>query len=444
MSEELQRNHIKHCSRICSVFICTPKMLQWMGGSRRKITTSRKSTQKRQKHYFEQKKRQQQQQNFGSDSYAEGTNVDCQQQKENRSLDILSLLNLSTAPQEHKSSCPDRSSILHINDSKVKHQFRNFPPTPIANAVTHVMPTEVHRAGSQFGNQANTLLPMNEVNNHVSDNQKNKLGHKKGIMYEPRTSVLDLLGDDPSDRNLEISPANEDHVAFSVNGLGRVGTETPVHSPPQVDRAFSYGCASPLKYSGWSDMLENGDHATDDLDFEAKSMMKSFNVPNRPHSLRNSMGIGDWYDNLEANTCVWDNSNHHWTNSSIMTSSGHKDVWEASYSTLNNNYFPGGDYGISWEKRPFEVDDLCDDFTTYENHELSMHDCDQVRLLKKRVIAEAGVRSETLVSPPLYGQRCSEEAYWSSAVAGDPRESSSFQSSGSKESCSSTTRYRFL
>jgi len=33
------------------------------------------------------------------------------------------------------------------------------------------------------------------------------------------TSVLDLLHDDPSDRNLEISPANEDHVAFSVNGI---------------------------------------------------------------------------------------------------------------------------------------------------------------------------------------------------------------------------------
>ncbi|KAI3410822.1 uncharacterized protein J3R85_018430 [Psidium guajava] len=191
-------------------------------------------------------------------------------------------------------------------------------------------------------------------------------------------------------------------------------------------------------------MLESRDHAADDLDFEAKFMIKSFNVPNHPHSLRNSMGIGDWYDNLEANTCAWDSSNNHWRNSSIMSSSGLKDVWEASYSSLNNSYFLGGDYGISWEKHPCEVDDLCDDFAIYENHELSEHDCDQVRLPKKRVIAEAGVRSETSVPPPLYGQRGSEEAYWCSTVAGDPRESSSFQSSGSEESCSSTTRYRFL
>ncbi|KAF8018726.1 hypothetical protein BT93_H3583 [Corymbia citriodora subsp. variegata] len=191
-------------------------MLQWMGGSRRKITTAwiitvqEVNSEKvkdiyllalvfprtdaattllpnasgrhlshesnylfflksfyswRQKQYFEQKKRQQQQQNFGLDSYAEGTNMDCQQQKENRSLDILSLLNLSTAPQEYKSSCPHRCSIVHINDPKGKHQIRNFPPTAIANAVTDAMPTEVHEAGSQFSNQAKALLPMNEVDN---------------------------------------------------------------------------------------------------------------------------------------------------------------------------------------------------------------------------------------------------------------------------------------
>lgn len=62
-----------------------------------------------------------------------------------------------------------------------------------------------------------------------------------------------------------------------------------------------------------------------------KSMMKSFNVPDRRHSLRNSMGIEDWYGNLEANTCAWDNSNHHWRDSSIMKSSGHKDVWEGDF-----------------------------------------------------------------------------------------------------------------
>ncbi|KAF8018727.1 hypothetical protein BT93_H3584 [Corymbia citriodora subsp. variegata] len=178
-------------------------------------------------------------------------------------------------------------------------------------------------------------------------------------------------------------------------------------------------------------MLENRDHALDDFDFEAKSMMKSFNVPNHGHSLKNSMCIGNWYGNLETNTCAWDNLNHHWRDSSIMTSSGHKGIWE-------------GNYDISWGKRPFEVDYLCDDFATYENHELSEHDFDQVHLLKKRVIAEAGVRSETLVSPPLFERHGSEEAYWRSTVSKDPRESSSFQSSGSEESCSSTTGYRFL
>jgi len=56
----------------------------------------------------------------------------------------------------------------------------------------------------------------------------------------------------------------------------------------------------------------------------------------------------------------------------------------ASSSSLNYNYFLGGDYDISWEKRPFKVGDLCDDFATYENYDLSEQDFDQVRLLKKR------------------------------------------------------------
>ncbi|KAA8527987.1 hypothetical protein F0562_035144 [Nyssa sinensis] len=77
-------------------------MLQWIGGSRRQVTASRKSTQKRQKQYFEQRKRQQQQQTTGLESYSDGMNTCSQHQTNNRSLDVLSLLNLSTNVQ---SSC---------------------------------------------------------------------------------------------------------------------------------------------------------------------------------------------------------------------------------------------------------------------------------------------------------------------------------------------------
>lgn len=79
-------------------------MLQWMGGSRRKVDTSRRSTQKRQKQFFEQRKWQEQQKKDARESFFEEKSPSNQQEKNSRSLDILSLLNLSTGSGEHKSN----------------------------------------------------------------------------------------------------------------------------------------------------------------------------------------------------------------------------------------------------------------------------------------------------------------------------------------------------
>lgn len=48
---------------------------------------------------------------------------------------------------------------------------------------------------------------------------------------EHQLSVFDLLGDDGPSDNLEGSLVNEAHVAFAVEGLGKMETETLVHSP---------------------------------------------------------------------------------------------------------------------------------------------------------------------------------------------------------------------
>lgn len=63
---------------------------------------------KRQKQYFEQRRRQQhhQQEAGGGGSYSERNRTFGQQIENNRSLDILSLLNLSALAQEQKSVCP--------------------------------------------------------------------------------------------------------------------------------------------------------------------------------------------------------------------------------------------------------------------------------------------------------------------------------------------------
>lgn len=58
----------------------------------------------RQKQYFEQRKRQQQQ-TAGLESYSDGNRLCNLQCEYSRSLDILSLENVSTVAQEHKTSC---------------------------------------------------------------------------------------------------------------------------------------------------------------------------------------------------------------------------------------------------------------------------------------------------------------------------------------------------
>ncbi|KAK4774758.1 hypothetical protein SAY86_009693 [Trapa natans] len=70
---------------------------------------------------------------------------------------------------------------------------------------------------------------------------------------EANVSIMDFLGDDGTDINPEVKPVYEEHVAFSVHGLGRMGAETPINSPQRRSRTFSYGDFSPSK--------------VDDLDF---------------------------------------------------------------------------------------------------------------------------------------------------------------------------------
>lgn len=60
----------------------------------------------RQKQYFEQRKRQLEQQTARQENYSDTTNTCTQPPINSQSLDILSLLDLSTISQEHRSNCP--------------------------------------------------------------------------------------------------------------------------------------------------------------------------------------------------------------------------------------------------------------------------------------------------------------------------------------------------
>ncbi|RAL43354.1 hypothetical protein DM860_012495 [Cuscuta australis] len=226
-------------------------MLQWMGGSRRKVTTSRNSTLKRQKQYFEQRRQKHQHHQTDVENY-HGNNQYNQQLKNNKSLDVLSLLNLSVIPGESNSVCHQGKS---EGDALIlDYQTKLYPQTAHTNEVTQISPPRIKLEE----NSPCDLADMECVRNFpvgALESQKKRLKgdwntlNQSKLLTENQLSVIDILDDDGPSSNLEQDVGHEGHVAFSVQGLGKVNAETPIHSPerPVSCRNFSYGQCLPLK-----------------------------------------------------------------------------------------------------------------------------------------------------------------------------------------------------
>ncbi|XP_043807245.1 uncharacterized protein LOC110609628 isoform X2 [Manihot esculenta] len=279
------------------------RMLQWMGGSRKKVTTSRKSIQKRQKQYFEQRRRQLQQQTAGLEM-SEGGGYKCSENyKEHRSLDVLNLLNFSTSFQDCKPCCPSGRKDSKVNTSTVKNHID--PPIILASTVCPFSSLEITEASSQSGSQVETLSTKkvllsspDDLSNALYDpDNKSDFGRKA---TQQQLSFFDLLGDDDSDRNLEGTLAPEAHVAFSVDGLGKVGTETPPHSPRQLDRYITYGFSSPLE-TVEHNSSRNLSSVLNDLELE-DAIMQDIGIPPFESSLEFSTMIEDSCGQLKKNS----------------------------------------------------------------------------------------------------------------------------------------------
>uniref|UniRef100_M4DP71 Uncharacterized protein n=1 Tax=Brassica campestris TaxID=3711 RepID=M4DP71_BRACM len=152
-------------------------MLQWMGGSRRKVAARR-----RQQHQFTA--------GSGSCSY------DRNSSNQHQSLDILNFISLST------------------------------PATPECKP-----------------------SPPEDVKQVVEDRDAGFHSLKDNITGV-ELSVFDLVGDDYTTTNRKECSPSEPHMAFSVEGLGKINTETPPSSPQPSSRNFAYGCSSPWNDSG--------------------------------------------------------------------------------------------------------------------------------------------------------------------------------------------------
>ncbi|KAJ4719247.1 hypothetical protein OWV82_010851 [Melia azedarach] len=365
-------------------------MLQWMGGSRRKVTTSRKSTQKRQKQYFEQRKRQQQLP-AGLDSYAD--------HKEHRSLDVLSLSNLSTTAEEHKCVCPSGTEDVNINVPSMKYPITKGPLKVFTNSRTFADNIELE-AGTPSGNQAETISPKN-VSFTAPDNQNNAFNgssYKPGSLHstaDHEISVFDLLADDGPSGSLEGSPVNESHLAFSIEGLGKVGTQTPIHSPQQPGRVFQYGCPSPRKAARRPNLSKNFDQVLDDFELEVDLMMQDMNMPlsgssrKQKYSTVNDSAPFDGHDSKLKSS---------FGDSEVFYGSGNinEDLWHARPSFIDDSFLNEKEFAASRRKWPGQME-VVDSFN-YRN-EISDYDFECSHLHKNRFSVKAADRYNILDSP---------------------------------------------
>ncbi|KAK4407639.1 hypothetical protein Sango_0344900 [Sesamum angolense] len=250
-------------------------MLQWMGGSRRKVTTAVMiNITLRQKQYFEQRKRQQQQP-AGLESYADGKRSCTLHFENNRSLDILSLVNVSTVSQDHGTSCINGDVDFTLN-----HQPTHHPPAILTSGGIPVDQSEINEESTPW-NYGTEAEYSKKVSIHLPGHNEVLVGNDKKLdPFELSTthqiSVIDLLGDGGGNSNEEedSTHAREAHVAFSIEDLGKVGTETPVHSPKIAGRSFPNGFSSPEKGRRQSISSRHFDYGFHDLGSPVVVMMQ--------------------------------------------------------------------------------------------------------------------------------------------------------------------------
>ncbi|XP_010542687.1 PREDICTED: uncharacterized protein LOC104815825 isoform X3 [Tarenaya hassleriana] len=255
-------------------------MLQWMGGSRRKVAATHTSVKKRQQQYFEQRRRQQQQQQLGvgSDSCADEPTSTRPFQMQHRSLDILNLLNLSTAVPQHNTSCAEGKGDLAADSSTKKH---NIPKEIGSLSGVKVEPALSKKTSFSVPGQGNQINDSKRTNNRTDLLTE---------CTEQKLSVFDLVADDPATTNMEENPRCEAHMAFSVEGLGKIKTETPTHSPQRPDRTYPSWRSSPWKVSSPPDISGVRDEH-DDLETEVDAILESSKMFQGGHPFRFSSGI---------------------------------------------------------------------------------------------------------------------------------------------------------
>ncbi|KAM6597597.1 hypothetical protein CsatA_008121 [Cannabis sativa] len=351
-----------------------------------------------QKQYFEQRKRQQQcqPQTERCETYADEMDISRQQQKEHRSLDILSILNLSENARERKSDCLSDvydvsiTYLTHntagrknpdVNASTREYNITNDSPVILPDRAVLANLVGINEQSIPSGFHMETSsLKNHRISPSAPDSHNNALNgvdckrDQRTSATEQEMSVLDLLGDDGLNGNVVENPGHEAHVAFSIEGLGKVGAETPVHSPQQTSRTFSYGISSPLKAAGRQKSSRKFNSQIDDLEFEVDAMLDGLNDP--LSNIEFSPNIVDSISPENNSFTVRDSWQQDNYSSKRYSAFGHgnEDKWTGRPTFSHHRFFDEREHEKSRKTWQSQIHDSSADHLLYRNSENDMSD----------------------------------------------------------------------
>ncbi|PPR82549.1 hypothetical protein GOBAR_AA38168 [Gossypium barbadense] len=357
-----------------------------------------------QRQYFEQRK--QQEKTTGYEGHADETSIAGRHQKECRSLDILSLLNLSTfsAVGSHCKSGP----------STIKYQMPEDPAKIITSSVPPSYSVKIKEAGAPPAcYQGELQCPKISFSDHDNHdlNASNDSLDLWNASAENQLSVFDMLINDESEVGSERSLVHEAHVAFSVKGLGKIRPKTPLHSPKQEGRISSDDCSLPWNFSRQLNSLRGSNFVLNDIELEVDAMMQDMDVPLGGSHSQFSVDITDSHGNWKPNLSTFSDDmqlDSHYRNSKCFFSDtdisyniGREDIWDVSYQ---DDGFPHErEDDISWKYWPHKIDGNSGDFLDYENGEMPDNAFEGHQMLRKRGVKATNLNSLGAISHSIYG-----------------------------------------
>ncbi|GMN20116.1 hypothetical protein TIFTF001_043006 [Ficus carica] len=194
------------------------------------------------------------------------------------------------------------------------------------------------------------------------------------LVLASQLSVLDLLCDDGLNGNMEEDIVHEAHVAFSVEGLGTVGTETPVHSPQRPNRTLSYGFSPSPKAAGRLKLSRKFNSSLDDFEFEMDAQMQDVDLPLDGNPLKFSSDIMDSLSGPKWRSFALRETRQHDGYSSKKNNYigyHNEDEWDDRTSFQYQSFLDEREPALSWNTWQTRNDDNAADDLIYRDYNMT-------------------------------------------------------------------------